>query len=60
MIQGTGSLVDPEFENHKQHVLKKLDLPEMWLTVMDQYNIVKQLGAGSFGIVVQAVCRYTN
>jgi len=37
--------------------LKELSLPLDWLCVMDRYELKSEIGKGSYGQVVKAVCR---
>ena len=40
--------------------LENLNLPPVWLHVMDQYQIMQEIGQGSFGSVIKANCKSTG
>lgn len=48
-----------EIEDQTQ-VLKELGLSPVWAEVTQDYQILKKIGKGSFGTVVEARCRHTG
>jgi serine/threonine protein kinase len=41
-------------------VLSKLKLDDIWVTAFTNYKLKKVLGVGSYGKVVEAICKTTG
>lgn len=46
--------------SQKQQILKKLKLSNVWLEVLDHYELKSYLGKGSFGTVMKAECKVSG